>query len=95
MQEASREELVMTIKRYAEEISVLKWKLAEKDAQLMGGFGAGDRHACILALGAMSQVIGMLAFLRLGQCCRRAGAMPTSVFDVQAQGQHLCLTDGH
>jgi len=40
--EASREELVMTIKRYAEEISVLKWKLAEKDAQLMGGFGAGS-----------------------------------------------------
>lgn len=40
MQEASREELISTIKRYAEEISNLKWKLAEKDAQLMGGFGA-------------------------------------------------------
>jgi len=40
LQEASREELISTIKRYAEEISGLKWKLAEKDAQLMGGFGA-------------------------------------------------------
>lgn len=42
-QAAAREELISAIKRYAAEIADLKWKLAEKDAQLMGGFGSPTR----------------------------------------------------
>ena len=39
--------------RYAKEISVLKAKLAEKEAQLMGGFGS----LANLALGEMPRVV--------------------------------------
>jgi hypothetical protein len=42
-QAAARDELVCAIKRYAADISDLKWRLAEKDAQLMGGFGSPAR----------------------------------------------------
>jgi len=36
---AAHDEMIEAVKRYAQEIADLKWKLAEKDAQLMGGFG--------------------------------------------------------
>ncbi|KAL0019533.1 hypothetical protein WJX77_007186 [Trebouxia sp. C0004] len=37
---AAQHELIDVTKRYAREIAMLKTRLAEKDAQLMGGFGA-------------------------------------------------------
>merc|ERR1712224_1013443 len=36
---AARNELIEASKRFAHEISTLKARLAEKDAQLLGGFG--------------------------------------------------------
>ena len=42
-QQAAHDELIDAVKRYAKEVADLKWRLAEKDAQLMGGFGAPDR----------------------------------------------------
>eukprot|EP00793_Prasinoderma_coloniale_P005652 PRCOL_00004126-RA len=50
---ASSNELVEATQRYAKEISVLKAKLAEKEAQLMGGFGS----LANLALGEMPRVV--------------------------------------
>lgn len=50
---ASTNELVEATQRYAKEISVLKAKLAEKEAQLMGGFGS----LANLALGEMPRVV--------------------------------------
>ena len=49
---ASSNELVDAAQRYAKEISALKAKLAEKEAQLMGGFGS----LANLALGEMPRM---------------------------------------
>ena len=52
----ARNEMIDVTKKYAKEISSLKARLAEKEAQLMGGFGSLSK----LALGEMSQAGGSL-----------------------------------
>ena len=52
----ARNEMIDVTKKYAKEISSLKARLAEKEAQLMGGFGSLSK----LALGEMSQTAGSL-----------------------------------